>query len=259
MTTTNSWDKVSVDYSQIISPFNNLAIKKAIELLPLNLIEGPILVPGVGPAYELIMLSHKYPKKDYIAFDYSQEMVELAKKNISDIKINTNIEIKQLDLMDLEENISSLTVSFFLTHIMPDQVGAAIKQFKSLKKDGMLAMVYVPPKQRPEGPLFYFFKATQEVLGTNSKNWENEIEESFHLLNVKELELKDLIVEWSFQELEDFRKTMETLPRIKAIKSKVSHDIYEKIWEVYYKDSGLVFKKDKYRGNVSIRLLICKK
>lgn len=259
MNNKTSWDSVSEDYSQMISPFNNLAIKRAIKLLPPHLISGPVLIPGVGPGYELEMLHKKYPEANFIAFDYSHEMVALAQKRI-DEKIKSNkIKIAQLDLMDLEEDISALTISFFLTHIMPDQVSAAIKQLKSLKKAGTLAMVYVPPKQRPEGPLFSFFKATNEVLNTPANDWEVNIKEEFKKLQVKDLELTDLMIEWSFRQIEDFRKMMETLPRVKAIKNKISSELYEKIWTLYQKDSGLIYKDAMYRGNVSIRLLTCKK
>ncbi len=256
MSKIKEWDEVVNEYDTLISPFNNIVINEAISQLPDKLIDGPIFTPGVGPGHELKSLNEKYPDAKIIASDYSSEMVNLAKTRAS--KISKNISVEQMDLFDLHKNKSALTVSFFLTHIMPEPVKAAMVQWDSVQLDGHLALVYVP-KQINQGPLFSYFKAIKEVTNFSKPDWEIELVDKLKDHGVKNLELKEIPIEWSFANENDFRVMMDSLPQMKMLKTKLGESKFEEIWTHWSKSTGLSFSKNKFRGAVTMRLLIARK
>ncbi len=164
----NLFDNISKNYDFIndIMSFglHNLVKKLAVKNLPPNNPQK-ILDLCTGTADIAILLHNKYPNAEIIGVDFSDKMIEIANKKISNTQ---KIKIQKMDISKLEfepETFDICFISFGLRNIADiNQVLTEAK--KVLKPDGIFSILDLGKPNKFFAPFFnIYFKNLIPLIG----------------------------------------------------------------------------------------------
>jgi len=82
----------------------DLLFEMMVEILLTRKAPERILVVGAGGGQELVTLGKAYPEANYVAVDYSEPMLELAKNQLTQLEVPLFVEWNHMELQELKQH-----------------------------------------------------------------------------------------------------------------------------------------------------------
>ncbi len=241
------WSSLSTTYTSIWPKLNDPFFRCTIPSLPRIPAEGILNVPGVGPGIELAIVRQKYPNCLIQASDPAKGMVDCTRERIEAEGLS-DVSVEERDIFDLQEESAYASLSLFVIHLVRKPVEAFLSQYASIQKGGWAAAVYFPPVPEGDGPLAALYNAARILRPKDPPEWETTLHDRLEQTGVARIQTEALHTEWNFDHRSDFRKAMEQLPHFLAVRSHVGEELYESMWDIWEKESGLRELDGKWVG-----------
>jgi SAM-dependent methyltransferase len=136
--------------------------------------DGPVAVPGCGPGEEVVLLLKKFPGRNIIATDPSNEMLQLLRASLHERGYTTALAASGR-AEDLSSTIRQAAgvLSCFSLQLVPHPVRALEEWATVLRPGGVLVALFWPAP--PPGSAFArLATAIEFVSGERRRDWEAE-------------------------------------------------------------------------------------